>query len=102
MIVRRQLRHDLIDRRCIVVFYAPPQGVREHPLDEVADEQLALRLRQDLLQGRRTDKLLARGELTRGIDRLVLDLFAPAAEHVVILEPEAERVEPRVAGGTVN
>ena len=102
IVLRLQLRHDLLDRRSIVVFHAPPQGVREHPLDQVADEQLALRLDQDRLQGHRPGELLAGGQLARGVDRLLLDLVAPAAQDVEVLEPEAERVEPGVARGALG
>ena len=97
VVLRRCRTGDGAHRRAVVVLRPPPERVRQEPLRQRADEQLAP-LQQQRSQPRRPLELGAVGQIARRVDWPPGGARRPPlADGVVVLEGQPERVHRRVA-----
>ncbi len=94
----RRVALDGAHGRHVVGLDDPAQGIHQQVLGELAFEQ-ARAAQQRVAQAGRPAHRRAVAERARGIDRLAAVLGAPQADHVVVLEGEADRVHGPVTGG---
>ena len=92
---------DVLHGGNVVVLHAPTQGVGEHLLGEVAQEQ-ALARQEHLLERLGPDDHFTAGQLAAGIDPLAGHLGAPATDRVEVLQSESQRVQAGVTGSAIG
>ena len=89
---------DSVDRRSIVQFESAADRIREQVLREGPDKDL--RVVQELIfQADNVRKRQCAEQFTAGVDLKPRGVaVTPAADSVVVLQNEAERIDPRMAG----
>ena len=92
--------HQLIHHDLVISLKLSTERISHQLLRQVSSH-VCLALRDKSLQVLRISEGLATGEHTRSIDRTAGVVFRPpAANRVVVLQPETDRVENPMAGGT--